>query len=134
MFAAPNPEPRVRREVARSAPKPPKRSPPPRERRSPPAAQAAPPRPSPPIILPPPAPLEFCLPPPPPPPPGWRGSCKAINAATGRQCALLGGHEGHHRHGTTTFTTVALTDADVARARARLDDAAQRRFTNPMTP
>lgn len=101
----------------------------PSERR--PATPPAPPRASPPIVLPP-RELEVPLPPP-VLQAGWKGSCKAVNAATGRQCALLHGHEGHHRHGSTAFVTLALSDADVARARARLDDAAQSRRTNPMT-
>lgn len=70
--------------------------------------------------------------PPPPAPvlkPGWRGNCRAISAATGRRCALLDGHDGSHRHGSTAFVAIALTDDDVARARARLDAAATaRRF------
>lgn len=106
--ARPAPASRVRREVARSAP-----------------------RASPPIVLPP-RELEVPLPPP-VLQPGWKGPCKAVNAATGRQCALLHGHEGHHRHGSTAFVTLALSDADVARARARLDDAAQSRSINPLS-
>lgn len=88
--------------------------------------------PSPPIALPP-LVLEAAPPPPPVLKPGWSTSCKAVNAATGRQCALLHGHSGAHRHGSTAFVTVALSDAEVARARARFDDAAQSRRLNPMS-
>ena len=80
---------------------------------------------------PPPRPVE-----PPPLPvlkPGWRGNCQAVNAATGRRCGLLHGHEGNHVHGRTAFTAIALTDEDVARARARLDERAQRRGFNPFS-
>lgn len=86
---------------------------------------------------------EPSLPPTPQPPPepqapaarpGWRGPCKAVNAATGRQCGLLHGHPGAHRHGSTPFVTVAITDDDITRARARMDAAAQRRTTDPLVP
>lgn len=70
--------------------------------------------------------------PPPAPLPGWSTSCKAVNAATGRQCALLHGHPGAHRHGSTRFVAVVLDDAALARAKARLDEAAQRRL-NPQS-
>lgn len=69
---------------------------------------------------------------PPAPLPGWSTSCKAVDAATGRQCALLHGHPGAHRHGSTRFVAVVLDDADLARAKARLDEAAQRRL-NPQS-
>lgn len=79
-------------------------------------------------------PLVTCVPPPPPPAPrpGWRTSCKAVNAATGRQCCLLHGHDGNHVHGRTAFSSVALTDDDVWRARARLDAIATARHFNPL--
>lgn len=73
--------------------------------------------------------------PPPPPPalkPGWRTSCRAVNANTGRQCCLLHGHDGAHVHGRTAFTAVALSDDDVRRARTRLDEAATSRNFNPL--
>lgn len=61
-----------------------------------------------------------------------RTSCKAVNAATGRQCCLLHGHDGAHVHGRTAFSAVALTDDDVWRARARLDAVATARNFNPL--
>lgn len=55
---------------------------------------------------------------------GPRGSCKAINAETGRQCALLAGHTTAHRHGSTSFTRVAEPGATSFTRRDALDRAA----------
>ena len=53
-----------------------------------------------------------------------RGSCQAVNAETGRQCALLGGHTGVHRHGRTDFTRTAELGQTSFRRRELLDHAA----------
>lgn len=55
---------------------------------------------------------------------GPRGSCKAINAETGRQCALLAGHAGAHVHGRTAFTQVAQPGQTTFTRRDALDRAA----------
>lgn len=44
-----------------------------------------------------------------------RGSCKAINPVTGRQCALLSGHTKPHRHGSTEFHLAAVPGQRIAR-------------------
>ncbi|MDP2270935.1 MAG: hypothetical protein Q8K32_09410 [Archangium sp.] len=59
---------------------------------------------------------------------GFRGSCKAINAYTGKQCALLAGHTTAHRHGATAFVRVAAPDQKSFHRRDLLDRAAH---TNP---
>ncbi len=59
---------------------------------------------------------------------GFRGSCKAINADTGKQCALLAGHTTSHRHGATAFVRVAAPDQKSFHRRDLLDRAAN---TNP---
>jgi hypothetical protein len=63
--------------------------------------------------------------------PGWRGSCKAISADTGRRCALLEDHAGTHRHGSTAFVRVAVDGQTTFRAREQLDAAAASTHTNP---
>lgn len=75
------------------------------------------------------------LPPPPPPPPpaGARLSCKAINAETGRQCALLGGHTGTHRHGRTDFMRTAEIGQTTFARRQALDGLANSRSGSPFT-
>lgn len=60
----------------------------------------------------------------PPPVMVARGSCKAISADTGRQCALLAGHESLHRHGSTDFARVASSTQTTFRKRDQLDAAA----------
>ena len=52
-----------------------------------------------------------------------RVSCKAINAETGRQCALLSGHTSAHRHGRTDFWRVAEEGQTHFARRAALDAA-----------
>ncbi|MDP2271273.1 MAG: hypothetical protein Q8K32_11115 [Archangium sp.] len=59
---------------------------------------------------------------------GFRGSCKAISADTGKQCALLAGHTTSHRHGATPFVRVAAPDQKSFHRRDLLDRAA---LTNP---
>lgn len=61
------------------------------------------------------------------------GSCFAINADTGRQCALPGGHAGEHRHGRTAFTRVATPGQTSFTRRDALDSMAGRRLGNPFT-
>lgn len=61
------------------------------------------------------------------------GSCFAINADTGRQCALPGGHAGEHRHGRTAFTRVATPGQTSFTRRDALDAAATARGFNPMS-
>lgn len=53
-----------------------------------------------------------------------RGSCKAINPDTGRQCALLASHAGAHRHGSTSFTRAAAPGQTRFTRRDSLDSAA----------
>ena len=67
----------------------------------------------------------------PPVPGGPRGSCKAINAETGRQCALLAGHTKPHRHGSTEFTRVATPGQASFSRRDALDALATRHDSNP---
>lgn len=55
---------------------------------------------------------------------GFRGSCKAVNADTGKQCALLAGHTTSHRHGQTAFIRVAHVDQKSFTRRDLLDAAA----------
>lgn len=66
-------------------------------------------------------------------PPATRGSCKAINADTGRQCALLAGHTSAHRHGRTEFWLVAEPGQTSFRKRDALDAAATARHFDPRT-
>lgn len=61
-----------------------------------------------------------------------RGSCKAINAETGRQCALLAGHTKPHRHGSTDFVRVATPGQSSFARRDALDALAA--ASNPTTP
>jgi len=61
-----------------------------------------------------------------------RGSCKAINAETGRQCCLLAGHTKPHRHGSTDFTRVAAPGQQHFSRRDALDVFAASR-SNPNT-
>lgn len=61
-----------------------------------------------------------------------RGSCKAINAETGRQCALLAGHTKPHRHGSTEFVRVATPGQSSFARRDALDALAA--ASNPTTP
>lgn len=63
--------------------------------------------------------------------PGWRGSCRAVSAETGRACALLAGHTGPHRHGSTTFVRTAEAGQTHFTRRAALDDAATARLFDP---
>lgn len=62
-----------------------------------------------------------------------RGSCKAVSAETGRQCALLAGHGESHRHGATAFVHVAAPGQSHFTRREALDHASTRRHgsTNP---
>jgi len=53
-----------------------------------------------------------------------RGSCKAINPDTGRQCALLASHAGAHRHGSTSFAREAAPGQTRFTRRDSLDSAA----------
>jgi hypothetical protein len=64
-------------------------------------------------------------------PGGPRGSCKAINAETGRQCALLAGHTKPHRHGSTEFTRVATPGQASFSRRDALDALATRHDSSP---
>lgn len=57
------------------------------------------------------------------PPRAVRGSCRALSAATGRQCALLEGHTGPHRHGRTEFWLAAQPGQTHFTRRAELDTA-----------
>jgi TPP-dependent indolepyruvate ferredoxin oxidoreductase alpha subunit len=75
---------------------------------------------------------------PPPPPkiePGWRGSCKAIDADTGRRCRLPA-HAGEaHRHERGPFFRTAPPEQTHFRAREQLDAAAtSRNHTNNEAP
>lgn len=58
--------------------------------------------------------------------PGFRGSCKAINPATGRQCALLAHHTKPHRHGNTEFLYAAAPNQQSFHRRDLIDQAATR--------
>lgn len=59
--------------------------------------------------------------------PGWKGSCKAIDADTGRQCRLPA-HPGEaHRHERGPFFRAAPPEQTHFRAREQLDAAATRR-------
>lgn len=63
-----------------------------------------------------------------------RGSCKAVNAETGRQCALLAGHTCAHRHGRTDFWRCAEPGTTSFSRRDALDVAGTARsgsFFNP---
>lgn len=51
--------------------------------------------------------------------------CKAISAATGRQCGLLAGHGTMHQHGNTAFLRVAVPGATSFSKRDELDAAAR---------
>lgn len=62
-----------------------------------------------------------------------RGSCKCINAETGRQCALLAGHPPPHRHGSTSFVRVAEAGATSFARRDALDAAASRTHSSAFT-
>lgn len=81
------------------------------------------------------------LPTPPPPPVNLagplvaRGSCKAINPETGRQCALLAGHapKTKHRHGRTEFAFGAAPEQTSFTRRERLDQLASSRGSSPFT-
>jgi len=82
--------------------------------------------------------MELVSPPPPPPvnlagPLVAKGSCKAINPETGRQCALLAGHTTSHRHGRTEFTFGAAPDQTSFTRRDRLDQLASSRNGSPFT-
>lgn len=58
--------------------------------------------------------------------------CKAISAATGRQCGLLAGHGTMHRHGNTSFMRVAEPGSTSFSKRDELDAAARSNSTfNP---
>ena len=60
---------------------------------------------------------------------GWVGSCKAIDADTGRRCRLLA-HPGEaHRHERGPFFRTAAPGQSTFTVRAQLDAAATRRFT-----
>ena len=84
--------------------------------------------------------IEQMLAPPPPAPPAKpvnlsaplvsRGSCKAINPVTGRQCALLSGHTKPHRHGSTEFHLAAVPGQRIAR-REELELAASATHSSP---
>lgn len=63
---------------------------------------------------------------PPNPATGFRGSCKAINADTGKQCALLVGHTTAHRHGQTAFFRIATPNQKSFTRRELIDSAATR--------
>lgn len=67
--------------------------------------------------------------------PGWRGSCKAIDADTGRRCRLPA-HPGEaHRHERGPFFRTADPTQTHFRAREQLDAAATRRnHTNNEAP
>ena len=98
------------------------------------AREPSPPRPTP-VSSSVPKPVEA----PPPPVPAShvgsltsRGSCKAINPDTGRQCALLAGHTKPHRHGSTEFTRVAAPGQQHFGRRDALDALAVAR--TPTTP
>lgn len=65
---------------------------------------------------------------------GPRGSCKAVNAETGRQCALLAGHTTAHRHGSTSFTRVAEPGATSFTRRDALDRAASASSQSNFSP
>lgn len=81
--------------------------------------------------------IERMLAPPPAPPPPKavgvteplvsRGSCKAINPDTGRQCALLNGHTKPHRHGSTEFVIAAAPGQRHFARRDRLEQFASSR-------
>jgi hypothetical protein len=61
------------------------------------------------------------------------GTCKAINAETGRQCALPDGHLEFHRHGRTSFVHVAQPGQTHFARRDALDQAATARGFNPLS-
>lgn len=61
------------------------------------------------------------------------GSCKAVNPATGIQCALLKGHTKNHRHGSTEFQFGAAPGQTSFSRRARLDELASSRSASPFT-
>lgn len=63
----------------------------------------------------------------------FRGSCKAINADTGRCCALLANHAGAHRHGSTSFVRVAKPGATSFSRRDALDAAASSSHSSAFT-
>lgn len=58
---------------------------------------------------------------------GFRGSCKAISADTGQQCALLAGHTTSHRHGSTAFFRVATPNQKSFTRRDLIDAAGSTR-------
>lgn len=60
---------------------------------------------------------------------GFRGSCKAVNADTGRQCALLAGHTTSHRHGSTAFFRVAEPNQKSFTRRDLIDAAGSTRHS-----
>lgn len=100
-------------------------------------ATVAPPPPAPPVA----APVALPSPRPSPPPAApvslagplvSRGSCKAINPETGRQCALLAGHTKLHRHGSTEFRFGAEPGQTFKR-RDALDRLASSRNFTPAT-
>lgn len=62
-----------------------------------------------------------------------RGSCKAINADTGRQCALLAGHVTAHRHGRTDFVRCAEPGTTTFIRRQQLDELAAASGGSPFT-
>ncbi|PZR07097.1 MAG: hypothetical protein DI536_29000 [Archangium gephyra] len=64
----------------------------------------------------------------------FRGSCKVINADTGRQCALPAGHALPHRHGSTSFTREAPAGATNFTRRDALDRAAAASLRSNLTP
>lgn len=56
-----------------------------------------------------------------------------MSAETGRACALLGGHDGPHRHGSTAFIRTAEPGQTHFTRRAALDVAATARSFDPRT-
>lgn len=106
------------------------RSPP---RRKPPALKPAP-RPSEPDVLDLPPPRTPT--PPPPPPviaPGWKGSCQAVCAVTGRRCRLPAHRmDEPHRHERGQFTFTAAPGQTSFAARSELEREASARHLNPI--
>ena len=61
----------------------------------------------------------------------FTGPCRCVSAVTGRQCALLAGHAGPHRHGRTTFVAVAAPGQSRFPRREALEEAGSSRLGSP---
>jgi hypothetical protein len=79
------------------------------------------------------APPAPATPPPPDIKPGWRGSCKAIDADTGRRCRLPAHPGQQHRHERGPFFRTAPPEQTSFRVREQLDAAATRHHAIEIT-